>query len=558
MASLPPLGPDSWDLAKARHLLNRAGFGVPHSLAVHLSELTPEAAVDYLINYESIPFDFPEPDFLVPPMSNKDRAEARKAMSEEERREAQQKIQREEREAVQKLRGWWLQRMRATPRPLEEKMALFWHGHFATSAQKVKASEVNYALNDVFRTQATGNFKRLTTEVGQSRCMLRYLDNDRSTKKQPNENWARELMELFTLGQGHYTEDDIKASARAFTGWSTDGLTFAFNITNHDASAKTFMGRTGNFDGWEILDIIFEQPALGTFICGKLYKFFAAEEINPEVVAAMADRFRGENFELKPVLRELFLSQAFYTPEVMGTQIKSPAHLVVKLTHDLSLDSVPAPAMAQATATLGQNIFLPPNVKGWDGNRAWINANTLLLRYNLPATLAGAAVKGHNAMVMGSGDAMMLAGQGDPEGKAAPMTAAESPADPRIAVREQIREKLKDLPKEERQAKIKMLRDSKPAERRAMLKELGIAPPPVFDPLDDMFEGLAFSTAAECVNAVAGKLLDTSLSAEQQSTLVAALAASAPESPFTPADLNDDKRRELLHLITSMAEYQLC
>ena len=558
MASLPPVDPQSWDLPKARHLLNRAGFGVPHALAIRLSEMAPEAAVDHLLNYESISFDFPPPDFLVPPTSNKERGEARKTMGEEERRELQQKMQREEREAIQKLRGWWLQRMRATPRPLEEKMALLWHGHFATSAQKVKASEVNYALNEVFRTHATGNFKRLTTEVGQSRCMLRYLDNDRSTKKQPNENWARELMELFTLGQGHYTEDDIKASARAFTGWSTDGLTFAFNITNHDAGSKTFMGRTGDFDGWNILDILFEQPALGTFICGKLYKFFAAEEVDAAAVEALAETFRTGRYELKPVLRELFLSEAFYSPQVMGTQIKSPAHLVVKLTHDLSLGSVPPPAMAQATATLGQNIFLPPNVKGWDGNRAWINANTLLLRYNLPATLAGAATKGHNQMMAGGGESMMLAGDGDPEGMAPAMTAAETPADPRAAIREQVREKLKGLPKEERQAKVKILREGKPAERKALFKELGIEPPAAFDPLDDMFEDLSFSTAAECVGIVAGKLLDTPPSAEQQTTLLAALAAPAPDSPFTPADLNDGKRRELLHLITSMAEYQLC
>lgn len=559
MASLTPLGPESWDLAKARHLLNRAGFGVPHTLAVRLSEMTPDAAVDYLLNYESIPFDFPEPDFLVPPMSSKERAEARKALSEEERRELQQKMQREEREAIQKLRGWWLQRMRTSPRPLEEKMALMWHGHFATSAQKVKASEVNYALYEVFRTHATGNFKRLTTEVGQSRCMLRYLDNDRSTKKQPNENWARELMELFTLGQGQYTEDDIKNSARAFTGWSTDGLTFAFNITNHDSGTKTFLGRTGDFDGWDIINILFEQPALGSFICGKLYKFFAAEDVDAAVVESLADTFRANNFELKPVLRELFLSQAFYSPQVMGTQVKSPAQLVVKLTHDLSLDSVPPSAMAQATATLGQNILNPPNVKGWDGNRAWINANTLLLRYNLPATLATAATRGHNQMMMGEGEStMMLAGEGDPEAMSATaMTEAPKP-DPRAAIRELVREKLRGLPKEERQAKVKILREGKPAERKALFQELGIEAPAAFDPLDDMFEGVNFSTATECVTVVAGKLLDAPLSAEQQSTLVGVLGVAAPDSPFAPDNLTDNKRKELLHLITSMAEYQLC
>lgn len=558
MARLKPLDPPSWDLNKARHLLNRAGFGVPHSLAVRLSEMSPEAAVDYLLNFEAVPFDYPEPDFLVAPVTNRERAEARKGLSDEERRELQQKIQREEREAVQKLRGWWLQRMRATPRPLEEKLTLMWHGHFATSAQKVKASEANYALNAVFRKHGAGNFKTLVTEVGQSRCMLRYLDNDRSTKQKPNENWARELMELFTLGQGQYTEDDIKASARAFTGWSTDGLTFAYNVQNHDPGTKTFLGRTGNFDGWDIIDILFEQSALAEFICGKMYKFFAAETVDPAVVGALAATFREGNFEIKPVLRELFLSEAFYQPAVIGTQIKSPAQLVVKLTHDLSLDTVPPANLAQATANLGQDILHPPNVKGWDGNRAWINANTLLLRYNLPATLATAAVRGHGQMMAGGGEMMMLAGAGDPEAKMSAPTPAEAPADPRAVFRAQVREKLKGLPQEERQAKMKILREGKPAERRELLKSLGLEAPVEFDPLDDMFEGLRFNTAAECVAALTGKLLDVPASGEQQATLLAALGAPSPEAPVTPDTLGDGKRRELLHLITSMAEYQLC
>lgn len=559
MGNLQPLGPDAWDLAKARHLLNRAGFGVPHSLAVRLSEMSPEAAVDYLLNYEAIPFEFPPADFLVPAVSAKERYDARKDLNEEARRELQQKIQREERDAVKKLQAWWLQRMRATPRPLEEKMALFWHGHFATSAQKVKASEANYDLYETFRTHAAGNFKTLTTKVGQSRCMLRYLDNDRSTKKQPNENWARELMELFTLGQGQYTEDDIKNSARAFTGWSSDGMAFEFKVTNHDPGTKTFLGRTGNFDGWDIINILFEQPALGTFICGKLYKYFASEEVDSAVVEALAETFRAGNYELKPVLRQLFLAEAFYSPKIMGTQIKSPAQLVVKLAHDLSLDTVPPSAMVQATATLGQDILHPPNVKGWDGNRAWINANTLLLRYNLPATLATAATRGHNQMMAGGGESMMmLASEGDPEAMSATAATEAAPADPRAVLREQIREKLKGLTKEERQAKMKIFREGNAAERKALLAELGVEAPPAFDPLDDLFESLTFATASGCVATLAGKLLDAPLSAEQQTTLLAVLAAPAPDSPFTPEELDDQKRRELLHLITSMAEYQLC
>lgn len=562
MGNLQPITAESWDLAKARHLLNRAGFGVPHSLAVRLADMGPEGAVDYLLNYDAIPSNFPEPDFLEPALSYKERNEQRKGLSDDEKRELQRKWQRAERESVQRLKGWWIQRMRVTPRPLEEKMALLWHGHFATSAQKVKPSQHNYEMYEVFRTHGTGSFKTLVTEVGQSRCMLRYLDNDRSTKKKPNENWARELMELFTLGQGQYTEDDIKESARSFTGWSTDGREFRFNVANHDTGTKTFLGQTGDFDGWDIIDVLHEQPALGNFICGKIWKYFAAEELDRDTVAGMADTFRTNQYELKPVLRQLFLSEAFYSDGVVGTQVKSPAQLVVELTHDLGLTTVPPNAMVRAMASLGQDILQPPNVKGWDGNRAWINANTLLIRYNLPEDLADAAANGHNQMMAGGGDAMMLAGEGDPEmmSNTMKMTAAEKQAarDPMAAIREQIREKLKGLPKEERQFKLKIFRTGNPAQKQALFRELGIEPPTAFNPLDDMFEGLSFSTAEGCVKALAGKLLDVPATAEQHQTLLAVLEAPGPDSPLTPEEVSDQKQRELLHMITSMAEYQLC
>lgn len=563
MASLTPIVAESWNLEHARHLLNRAGFGVPHSLAVRLAEMTPEAAVSYLVDYESVPFSFPEPDFLVPALTAKERNAQRKGLNEEERRELQRKWQREERDAVRKLQAWWIQRMRVSPRPLEDKMTLFWHGHFATSAQKVKNSEHNYGLLDVFRSQATGNFKTLIADVGQSPCMLRYLDNDRSTKQKPNENWARELMELFTLGQGHYTEEDIKASARSFTGWSMDGRSFEFRLPNHDTGDKTFLGRTGNFDGWDIIDILSEQQAMGDFICGKLWKFFASETVDKAAVTEMADTFRGANYEIKPVLRKLFLSEAFYAPEVLGTQIKSPTQFVVKLTHDLALDTVPPMAMVQATAKLGQDLLHPPNVKGWDGNRAWINANTLLIRYNLPEDLASAAARGHNQMMAGGGDEMMMmAGQVDPElaPPSTKMTAAEKEAtkNPQAELRELVRAKIAGLPKEEQQFKKKILRSGNPAQKRALLLELGIEPPAAYNPLDDMFESLTFTTASECVQVLAKRLLDVPAAGEQQQILLEALGAAAPESPLNPDDLDVQKREQLLHLITSMAEYQLC
>jgi uncharacterized protein (DUF1800 family) len=555
MNSLKPIGPSAWNLSAARHLLNRAGFGTPRALSEQLAGMDPEAAVDYLVNYELVAFDFPAPDFLVPAMTYKERNAQRKGLEEEERRKLRQKWQREERKAVTTLRGWWLQRMRTTPRPLEEKMTLFWHGHFATSAQKIKSSEHNYALNQIFRANATGNFKTLVTEVGQSPAMLRYLDNDRSTKKKPNENWARELMELFTLGQGQYTEDDIKQMARAFTGWASDGREFRFNVRNHDAGVKTVFGRSGNYDGWEAIEILFEQEALATFICGKLWRFFASEEADEAVIAGLAKTFRASNYDLAPVLYRLFRSEAFYADSVRATQIKSPAQLVVKLTHDLHLNTVPPIALAQAAASLGQNVLHPPNVKGWDGNRAWINANTLLLRYNLSTQLHQAAQRGHRQVMAGGGDPMMMAGTDSPmmmadSGKKAP------PKDNEI--RTQVRNKIKVLPKEERQAKLAILRKGNPAQKRALLKELGIKPPAEHNPLQALFEEMGFATAGECVTRTAAALVDVPISPEQRKTLLATLGTQEDNAPLTAAELPVAQQQQLLHLITSMAEYQLC
>lgn len=559
MGSLSSIDATAWNLAAARHLLNRAGFGVPRGLAESLAGMTPEGAVDYLLNYEDIPFAYPEPDFLEPAFTNRERKALRKVLNEEERREQRQEWQRAERLAVRELRAWWVQRMRLSPRPLEEKMALFWHGHFATSAQKVKPSAHNYALIDVFHKHGTGNFKTLVTEVGQSPAMLRYLDNDRSTKRKPNENWARELMELFTLGQGQYTEEDIKNAARAFTGWSTDGRDFRINVKNHDTGSKTFLGRTGAFDGGDIIDILFEQEALSQFICGKLWRFFGSEEMDGAVVSAMAKTFRENNYALKPVLRELFLSRAFYADEVRATQVKSPVQLVVNLSYDLHLDSVPPTALAHVAASLGQDILHPPNVKGWDGNTAWINANTLLLRYNVPVHLYQAAQKGHRQAMAGEGDAMMMSGgESTMAADAAAMKPGKKPGDGNKPLRDQVRAKLKGLPKDERQAKMKVLRAGNPAQRRALLKELGITPPRAHNPLEAIFEGMEFTTASECVVLVAQSMLDVPLADKQRQVLLGVLGVSDPAASLTPEALTPARQQQLLHMITSMAEYQLC
>lgn len=501
---LEPLSASEWSATHARHLLNRAGFGQPRDLEKRLAAMAPEAAVDCLVDYESVERALDEPDFLTPPDAIRRKRDELAFADDDARRRAVQEIMRDERESVERLKAWWLERMLTTPRPLEEKMALFWHGHFATSAQKVKSSYFNYQLNDVFRMHATGNLKALTIAVGQSPAMLRYLDNVQSTKKQPNENWARELMELFTLGKGHYTESDIKNSARAFTGWSADENGFKLREELHDFGAKTFMGRTGDFDGWDIVNIIFEQPATAEFISAKLWTFFAYESPQEAVTKGLAETMRASHYELKPVLRRLFLSKAFYSDRAMGTQVKSPAQFAVQLAHDLDIDTPPYRMMARGVAQLGQDLFYPPNVKGWDGNRAWVNANMLLMRYNMPIMLV--ATKAAR-----DGMAMM-----ERREESAPDSTMES-MDERRRMRPE------------------------PWDGRKLVAEL------------------RFDTAAGCVEALEQHFLSVPLSAEQRRALVAALGAkSGAGTSLQATDLPDTNIKAVLHLLLSTAEYQLC
>lgn len=567
-----PLAPRSvWGPREARHLLNRAGFGLPRSRVEELAGLSPDAAVAALM--AEAPADpLPEPDFLPPYVRPGELYRGMESLGPLERQAIQSDKRQTERAAVERLKAWWLMRMRTSPDPLREKMTLFWHGHFATSSQKVQLAASNYWLNALFRTQATGNFKQLTVSVGQSAAMLEYLDNQRSTKVHPNENWARELMELFTLGQGQYTEDDIKASARAFTGWSMDGDgQFQYRLEVHDTGEKTFMGKTGRFDGWDVIDILFEQPAASTFLCAKLWRYFAGTEPSPEILAGLAATFRDSGYEVAPVLRQMFLAEAFYAPEVIGAQVKSPAQFVVQLSDDLGLTQPPYAVMAQACRTLGQDLFHPPNVKGWDGNLAWINANTLLHRYNLPGrlALAGRAVEALRDTIEvprdeagGAMDAM--------EGMSGPAMEGGMEANAKNALnamQKKYRKELQDampaaiegLTREEQQAVRVTLRDGTPQERVALLQRLGLPMPPELQATASaLFDALATETAGACVDALVAHYLVTPVTPAQRELLLQALGAPAPDAPLRPADVGAAQRAAVMHLLTSTAEYQLC
>jgi uncharacterized protein (DUF1800 family) len=302
----------------------------------------------------------------------------------EEKRQLQQETQQLQRRRLTELRGWWLQRMARGPRPLQEKMTLFWHGHFATSFEKVRDAYFMWRQNDIFRRLATGNWLLLLLEVGQDPAMLVWLDQAQSRREHPNENFAREVMELFALGEGHYTEHDISEAARALTGWSLERQqqSYVYRPFLHDAGIKTIFGRTGDFDGDDFIGLIVAQPQAAKFITSKIWNYFAGDPPAPELNEALAANLRANGNNFKPFLHALFRSGEFYSPEIVRNQVKSPVQWLIGSVRALESDLPPTLVSWGMLRQLGQDLFAPPNVKGWDGGVTWINTNTLLTRYN--------------------------------------------------------------------------------------------------------------------------------------------------------------------------------
>jgi hypothetical protein len=285
---------------------------------------------------------------------------------------------------TQRLGLWWANRMLTTRRPLEEKLTLFWHGHFATGENKVRDYRMMLQQNEMLRAHASRNLRDLLSGILKDPAMLVYLDNGENIKSHPNENFGRELLELFTMGVGNYTERDVREAARAFTGWTNDVLVFKFDAAQHDFGEKTFLGRTGAFNGEDIVNIILAQPVTGEFMAAKLYRFFVREEITASVKAELGRTYRDSGYQMKPLLKRIFLSKDFYGPPAVATQIKSPVQLVMSSYKKLGLSEVPTiPDFGRMTSSLGQALFNPPNVAGWAGGRTWITPSTLLERGNL-------------------------------------------------------------------------------------------------------------------------------------------------------------------------------
>jgi uncharacterized protein (DUF1800 family) len=304
----------------------------------------------------------------------------------------QKKAIQQDRNAQEKaLNNAWTKQLDETDAQLREKMTLFWHNHFACN---IGNAYYEQELNNIERDNALGNFKTLLLQVSQSPAMLQFLNNQQNQKGHPNENFAREVMELFTLGRGHYTEQDIKESARAYTGWAYDGKTgiYSFRPKSHDDGQKTFMGKTGNFVGEDILDMIVDNKQTAVFISTKLYRYLVNDVLDQTHISQMADVFYNSKYEIKPLLQFVFLSDWFYDDKNIGNLVKSPVELLTGLNRQFYISYANPDVLIQFQRTLGQLLFRPPNVAGWPGGKSWIDTSSLMYRIKIPSTILNAGV----------------------------------------------------------------------------------------------------------------------------------------------------------------------
>jgi len=403
--SLKPLPPSEWNRDRAAHLLERAGFGGTPSQVDQLAGMSPSQAVRSLVYYQASSNPLPpfedsgafdpglEPFAPSRPAATDLAKASGEALGVKAKPAGNRKLQqvadrylywkRVTKLETERIGYWWANRMVATKRPLEEKMTLFWHGHFATGDEKVQDYRKMLLQNELLRAKATGSFRELLISVSQDPAMLAYLDAGMNVKGAPNENFAREIMELFTMGVGNYTEIDIREAARAFTGWNYKGLAYVVNPQQHDDGIKTVLGSSGNFDGVQVIDIILAKRVTSEHIAEKLYRYFVREEVTPSMRTTLGALLRDKQYEIAPFLETVFASRDFYSDASVGTRIKSPVELAISTYRKLGLAQVPGiPDFNALTESMGQKLLNPPNVAGWTSGKSWITPGLLLVRGN--------------------------------------------------------------------------------------------------------------------------------------------------------------------------------
>lgn len=385
------LSASAWDFGSAAHLLNRAGFGGTPEEIEALRALGLEAAVDRLLRYRAVEETIEPPSWAKPDPDRAERLRKARTATAEARAALRREEQSRQREQTLDLRRWWVGRMAATRRPLEERMVLFWHGHFATSIQKVRDAWLMYRQLETFRAHATGHWPTLLMAVTRDPAMLVWLDQARSRRDHPNENYAREVMELFALGEGNYTEADVLEAARALTGLGFDPVNQepVWRPRQHDPGLKTVLGHRARLEPEGVIRLIAEHPQSARFLARKLWAFFAGVPATAGQTEALARSFVEGRREVSALLRTLFLSRDFYAAEVRRVQIKSPTQWLVMALRHLDRPVPRAEMVTQVMRELGQELLAPPNVKGWDEGVAWINTGTLTRRRQYASLLVG-------------------------------------------------------------------------------------------------------------------------------------------------------------------------
>jgi len=371
---MPPVS----EKLQLQHLAWRAGFGEPLPVITKWTDKRRKEIVNKILIGKKDTLD------AVAVISESDLPDYRKVkdMNAEQRKQVQQM----NRQGVKDLNIAWTHTMINSEHPLREKMALFWHGHFACRTQNVL---YNQQLLQVIRENALGNFGELLSAVSKTPAMLSFLNNQQNRKQHPNENFAREVMELFTMGRGNYTEKDIKEAARAFTGWGFDGSgQFVFRERIHDDGEKEVLGKRGNFNGDDMLQILLDNKQTAHYITAKIYRFFVNETtVDDAKVAMLADKFYHSGYDIKSLMREIFMADWFYNEQHIGNRIKSPVELLVGLRRSIPMEFEKEEVMLLFQGILGQQLFYPPNVAGWPGGRSWIDSSSLMFRLRMPQVI---------------------------------------------------------------------------------------------------------------------------------------------------------------------------
>ena len=372
-----------WDARAVEHLMNRAGFGARTSEIEAGVAMGAAAFVDRLVSVrtEVEPFFY---ERIGPPNP----AELKK-LDPEARRLAVREVREKDRKQLLDYTSWWLDRMADGRDPLLERMVLFWHGFFTTSFEDVRRSWIVIQQNQLVREKALGSYADLLRAMSKDAALLTYLDNQVNRKGNPNENFARELMELFSLGEGHYSEADVKDAARALTGRGVNREgAYEFHKRVHDDGEKTILGESGRLDGGDLVRILLDQEACPRHVAGRLLRYFEGVEPDPGRLDDYARFLRAHEYRMQPFLRRLFLDPAFYREEVVGARVQGPVDYLVGITRRLGVE-VPSSVLGSGTTLLGQRLFWPPSVKGWEGGVSWITTASIMQRGNLAGFMLG-------------------------------------------------------------------------------------------------------------------------------------------------------------------------